>query len=68
MIIIRKGDRIFHSSEIWQENDTEICILVVFGRSNPSKIFNSIVKVRVSVESEEILSIETVKESNELAR
>lgn len=63
-----EADRIFHTTEVWQETQTEISLLIVFGRSNPSKIFDSIVKVKVSIETEEIISMEKVKESNEISR
>lgn len=53
-------DRIFHSSLVLESNESEITILVIYGRSNPSKIYNSIVKVKYSIETEQISSMESV--------
>ena len=61
------GDRIFHCSTLWNTSDEEQSIYITYGRSNPSRLFNSLVKLsfNASLEVDELneknVNLETVE-------
>ncbi len=55
------GDRIFHCSTAWASSkDGEESILVSFGRSNPSKLYSSLVELKLVDDNSQLLEDKNV--------